>query len=408
MRPEVLKSTLPKPIYQDNNFIEKQVNTLNSSWDSSRNVDCSDLVLKGDVMPTLKRNSSAVEASNATLRMVDMMTTQDSRASYKNMRYNVLEQNSGYLEYRESKNSPDLSKHTTKISNNDHQNKLQQDLIWKLQDEISRLKLKLQYFEVSCKCRGKGKYIAFETNYIFKETREVGVAVDFENDFTNKQHPYRRVDKEAGEKSRFLENNYNELKDPKARYKSPTIGKESVQQYQLDTSEKSKETVYQYKNQRSPAFAYNEPEPRFTCDYSIDHEQQSSKFCIPPDTDDTPSPRKHVSQVNFPKIKQTPLRKVLDKSPIMDKEETEELFKSYSSRYEATSSNPAADMSDASYSKLKMINPLDKSGFTPNSICRSGNKSSLRTCQEDWTVDLPAIIRFDCSDSGSNKEDSPQ
>lgn len=116
-RPEMLKSTLPRPNYQDNNFNEKPLNTLNSSWDSSRNVDCSDLVLKGDVMPTLKRNSSAVEASHSTLKMVDMMTTQDSRASYKNNRYHMLEQNSGYLEHRESKNSPDLAKHCSKMSN---------------------------------------------------------------------------------------------------------------------------------------------------------------------------------------------------------------------------------------------------------------------------------------------------
>lgn len=199
--------------------------------------------------------------------------------------------------------------------------------------------------------------------------------MDFRNHIDDNHNIYQRIDKEVGEKSKFLETNYNAFKDIKVNCEYPKASKELAHQHQYETSDNSNQRVFNVNNQKSPKFSYNDYDPRFACDYSIDHEQQSSKFCIPPDTEDTPSPRKHISQEKFPKIKQTPLRKVFDKSPIMDKDETEELFKSFNSRHIAKD----ADISDSSYSKLKMINPLDKSGFTPGSICRSGNKSSLRT-----------------------------
>jgi hypothetical protein len=41
-----------------------------------------------------------------------------------------------------------------------------------------------------------------------------------------------------------------------------------------------------------------------------------------------------------------------------------------------------------------MINPMEKSGFTPVSISKS-SKGKTRNYVEDWTMDMPKILTYD-------------
>jgi hypothetical protein len=57
MKPNLIKTASFNNHFQNSND-NRALETLNSSWTSQNNVDCSDIVLKGDVNPTIKRKGS--------------------------------------------------------------------------------------------------------------------------------------------------------------------------------------------------------------------------------------------------------------------------------------------------------------------------------------------------------------
>lgn len=78
----------------------------------------------------------------------------------------------------------------------------------------------------------------------------------------------------------------------------------------------------------------------------------------------------------------------MGKSPILDQDEANELFKS---KFKSTPNG--LNDSSVSINALKMINPMEKSGFTPASITKSSK--GKRNYAEDWTMDMPKILTFD-------------
>jgi hypothetical protein len=135
------------------NYVGRPPETLNSSISSSKNVDCSDIVLKGDVKPTLKRNFSAVESSHKTLNVNNSIATH--HIPNKNMRYDDNSQI--YSEAMMSKNSPDFKQKLADYSALQNKNYDQQALIEKLQSDVLQLKGKLEHYELTCKCHIKVK-----------------------------------------------------------------------------------------------------------------------------------------------------------------------------------------------------------------------------------------------------------
>ena len=154
---------------------DSRFETLNNSYSSNKNVDCSDIVLKGDVKTTLSRNGSCSDQNQKTLKMDQVFKKQMDGLQFKNTqeynanppakhpchkapnnyRYGGVDAQSDFCDLMMSpKESPDLSKHIPKVK---HESDiiLQNDLILKLQNEVAQLNQKLQYYERSCKCRVK-------------------------------------------------------------------------------------------------------------------------------------------------------------------------------------------------------------------------------------------------------------
>lgn len=292
----------------------KALETLNSSWTSQNNVDCSDIVLKGDVNPSTKRKESnlnmgsQVPKFNLISEMVGMPT---------NTRYgcegNVVDS---------SKISPKLTQKmknmgSFEISNQERQ---QSNLIAQLQEEVKYLKEKLKFYEENCTWSKNKK----EIKHSITQTKNL--------DTVEQKTPAVRDIKMILEEGDECNNSrdLSRIKSPKKKIKSE--------------------------------------------DLKID------------------------------KIITTPLRKVIDKSPMLSKEEADDLFKSRNTRYWDNENN---DDSDASYMQYRMVNPMDKSGFTPNSISKSNNKSNLKRCTDDWTMEIPKIKNYDQSECSSSNKDSP-
>lgn len=127
---------------------EIRMETLNISCSSGKNVDNSDMVLKGDVTPSMSKNFSHVEASQNTLRFDGMLRKQTSETTMNNMRYGMNETQSDFLEIMSPKQSPDINKYSQKINNYpDMQSKMQADKISELEKEIRMLKEKLNHYE---------------------------------------------------------------------------------------------------------------------------------------------------------------------------------------------------------------------------------------------------------------------
>lgn len=121
-------------------------------------MDNSDIVLKGDVVPTLKRNSSAVDGSYKPFKIGDFSHMPDQFRNPNNMRYGKCEDGHNLSDVLSSKNSPDMNKHTVRINQTDYLYKQQQDVIEKLQKEVNELKAKLQLYEDNCRCLNKSKH----------------------------------------------------------------------------------------------------------------------------------------------------------------------------------------------------------------------------------------------------------
>ena len=83
-----------------------------------------------------------------------------------------------------------------------------------------------------------------------------------------------------------------------------------------------------------------------------------------------------------------------DKSPIVNKEEAEMLFKSRLNRPTLDSND---DSEDKSYMNYKMIDPNDKSSIILNTK-RSGSK----LYEEEWTTDIPKIMSWNSDTSSDN------
>lgn len=132
---------------------DSHMQTLNDSYTSGKAVDCSDMVLKGDVMPVLARNGSYVDSSHKTLKMDEILRKQSShQPTTNNFRYGgTNETQSDFMEIMSPKDSPDIIKHMAKVRHPDVQATMQAQMIEKLQKEVSSLKEKLQFYEKNCK-----------------------------------------------------------------------------------------------------------------------------------------------------------------------------------------------------------------------------------------------------------------
>lgn len=136
----------------------KQNDFLNSSMASSKNVDNSDIVLKGDVVQTLKRNGSVTENYYKQLKVGEFSYRPNNNGYNSNMRYWANnEDNCTWSEAQSSKNSPDLNKHTIKTNSIDYHYKVQQDTIEQLKRQVNQLQEKLKFYENNWKWLNKSK-----------------------------------------------------------------------------------------------------------------------------------------------------------------------------------------------------------------------------------------------------------
>lgn len=149
---------------------DSRFETLNNSYCSNKNVDFSDIVLKGDVKDKISRNGS-IDQNSKTLKMdqvfkkqlntLQFTNTQEYNAissskqpnhkAPNNYRYGGADAQNDFCELMMSpKESPDLSKYVPKIKHGVEFSQ-QNDLVLKLQNEVAQLKHKLQYYEQNCK-----------------------------------------------------------------------------------------------------------------------------------------------------------------------------------------------------------------------------------------------------------------
>ena len=143
MKPDLIKTASFNNQFQnlnDNRVLE----TLNSSWTSQNNVDCSDIVLKGDVNPPIKRpgpnmnSTSQVPKFNLISEMVGMPA---------NTRYGI---DGNAVD--SSKISPKLTQKMKNLGSFEisSQERQQSALIAQLQEEVKLLKEKLKGYEDNC------------------------------------------------------------------------------------------------------------------------------------------------------------------------------------------------------------------------------------------------------------------
>ena len=150
-------------------YIPRPTDTLNSSWASSKNVDSSDIVLKGDVINGSKNSCSRVASSLKTLQINSSMHhIRNSMNANSNDRYHdQKEQEWLYSDLRSSKNSNKIYSQAPKMDFV-KQNQEQKIMINHLQKELEELKQKLQHYETTWKCSIKveSKDQATETDVI--------------------------------------------------------------------------------------------------------------------------------------------------------------------------------------------------------------------------------------------------
>ncbi|CAI2369163.1 unnamed protein product [Moneuplotes crassus] len=336
---------------------ESRLETLNISCSSGKNVDSSDMVLKGDVTPSMSKNFSHVEASHQTLRFDGLLKKQTSDNSANNMRYGMNETQSDFLEIMSPKHSPDVNRYSNKVNNYpDMHSKMQADKIQELQREVAALKEKLSYYEKNYKYQKPTSDACIGTEELELSPKMNSDKIQFSPKF---------------EENKSLKNTgefcFGKLKNPD----KPSLNEST------ENEEDSYDIPVKYPSSQKSKCQIQ----------SNEQEQQSSKFYNETDLDEkSPNVDFNLSNSN---IGSTPLKNALGKSPLLDKDETDSLFKS-----KLKGSPLDSEENDTSMYNYRMINPMDKSGFTPDSIGKSAKRYSEKSGQE-WTIEIPKMENFD-------------
>lgn len=363
----------------------KQLNpkeyNLNSSIGSSKNVDWSDIVLKGDVKPTLKRNFSAVESSLKTLNVNYSINTVSNQIP-NNGRYRN-EEGVGLSDVFSSKNSPDFNKKYSDWANHQIEISNQKTVINKLEEEVRELKKKLSYYENIWKWAEKKntKDQSLQCQIDVQQVRKENVIESQETaGFTTNQ----KKDGKESTKGHEEDNHYY----PADSHSIFMLSPDEYESSRIQTKSKGIN-----KNVKFGQIKEFDSQP---LNHLNSFEQQRNVF----QTQENKNAELDftLSDVNLQMMKQTPLRRVGEKSPIMSKEETEMLFKT---RKKDPTKEFNEEDSDCSYLNYKLINYADKSSITQNSWTKSDLRSAIKI-GEDWTIESPKINYYDSDHSSSN------
>ena len=369
-RQESIKANL-FPYPGNHTTAHKNIDAMNCSWASQNNVDWSDIVLKGDVKTGLTRNDS-VGASTSTLK-VNESTINRQPIPAKNTRYGNNDSIGDF-----NNNEMMMCSQTQNLLSfkrtHSHGNGVEQDstkLVERLQMEISQLKLKLQKYEDNCTWNQK------------VNTQTQSIQTEFST----------QIQKMEGSNNVEVGNKFESKEALKFVKKNEALFTLSPDHY------------FGKKKQQLDSIEDISPVPvnNFKLDFTDDQEQQSSQIYPKDEIVKSPWLGRKESDTDSDEFKQTPLKKTQEKSPILSQDETDALFRSKGSHLE----DKDEDDSDASYMKFRMVNPMDKSGFTPNSIGKSEKRSTIKGCTEDWTMDMPKILNYDRSECSSSMIDSP-
>lgn len=345
----------------------KNGETLNSSWASSKNVDCSDIVLKGDVKLTLKRNASAVDSSMKTLNINEsinqnmlgsqqmyniqniiqsnVQTHAQNAARQSNWgsqnRYNYHNEQDDTFKQADSfsnKQSPDLKKHLQIENYYQKEMDIQKNKIKTLENQLQEMREKLKFYEDNWKCSQKPTMVNKEV--------EVNIAIPSVNrsksdtaDFWNQS------DREVGDRS--VEMIPKELWNTE---KGKPIFIMSPDNYDFDLNQNSNKNYIKYDNEiwvTPNNFGNISSVP---LDQSNNFEQHGSNY----QQNDKNGNQNDIdfdftlSNVDLKHIKETPIQKV-------NKNITSKVEKSPNYLNESNHSD--------SFMQFKMIIPNDKSKF---------------------------------------------
>ncbi|CAI2378777.1 unnamed protein product [Moneuplotes crassus] len=242
--------------------------------------------------------------------------------------------------------------------------KMQEDKIRVLEREVSTLKEKLIYYEKNYKFQKS-------TSYTCISVEELELSSKMDQNFLNSLEPREDLIRYKICRKKSLKSTgefcFVKLKNP--------------DQLGLDESTESEEDSSDVP-MKYPSSQKNECQSQ-----SNKQEQQSNKIYNETDL------AEKVFNVDFnlsnSNIGSTPLKNALGKLPLLDKDETDSLFKS-----KQKGSPLNSEENNNSMYNYRMINPMDQSGFTPDSAGKSANRYTEKSGQE-CTIEIPRMENLD-------------